>query len=172
MARPGRPPWGGAEKLGGRGARGRPGRRAHAASAAGPPTHPIAPTEFPKGRSAAGRLGAHGPQPTAACAPQEEATAPRSRPKAATGAGVPPGVSLEALAGGHRSTDPIIAHRARGAGGTSVAAGGPRRRSGHARRRIPARPRPPPQRWTVARVSCLADERRGLPGSRTTVAPL
>jgi hypothetical protein len=54
--------------------------------------HPIAPTEFPKARSAAEPIGPRGPPRTATCAPREEDTVGRSRPETATGLGLPPGV--------------------------------------------------------------------------------
>jgi hypothetical protein len=53
------------------------------------PDHPIAPTEFPKGRSAGGYSGAMPPYHTAS-APQEEVYRRQSRPRAATGGDVPP----------------------------------------------------------------------------------
>src|SRR5690606_25206464 len=55
------------------------GRAACARRRATPDDHPIAPTEFPKGRSAAGQSG-RGPPYQAACAPQEEGYHRQSTP--------------------------------------------------------------------------------------------
>ncbi|KAI9833514.1 MAG: hypothetical protein M1819_003673 [Sarea resinae] len=54
--------------------------------------HPIAPTEFPKGWSAAGTFGLREPPRAATCTPQEEDAFGRSRPRTATGLGLPPTV--------------------------------------------------------------------------------
>jgi len=52
--------------------------------------HPIAPTEFPKGRSSAGGPGPDGLRPAAIYAPREGGTLRRSRPETATCPGLPP----------------------------------------------------------------------------------
>jgi hypothetical protein len=57
-----------------------------------PPHYPFAPTEFPTGRSAAQQVGRQAPSHSVACTPQEEDTGHRSRPKTATGLGLPPSV--------------------------------------------------------------------------------
>jgi hypothetical protein len=73
--------------------------------------HPFAPTEFPKVRSAAEDRSGHGPPRTATYAPQEEDTAGRSRPEAATGQGLPPSVFVRMIAIGQPSTDLSTAGR-------------------------------------------------------------
>jgi hypothetical protein len=95
---------------------GRPAPDAHPPSPEAPggrgrEGHPFAPTEFPKVRSAAEDRSGHGPPRTATYAPQEEDTAGRSRPEAATGQGLPPSVFVRMIAIGQPSTDLSTAGR-------------------------------------------------------------
>lgn len=57
-----------------------------------PAGHPIAPTEFPKGRSAIQLFQRLALSQGMAYTPQEEDTFHQSRPEAATGLGLPPSV--------------------------------------------------------------------------------
>jgi hypothetical protein len=54
--------------------------------------YPIAPTEFPTGRSATQVIQRQAPSHSATYTPQEEDTVHPSRPEAATGLGLPPNV--------------------------------------------------------------------------------
>ena len=86
-----------------------------AQNATGPPTtDSIAPTEFPRARSAAGEIGPRGPPNSAAYAPQEEKTRPPVTPvRAVTGGGQPrrPDGKGSAWPSAHRSHESCLLTR-------------------------------------------------------------